>query len=378
MGRNTAVPPTGGRRLVLLAVLTLTFAACAESAYTPYAGGEEFELTVSQASWKGRIIGLVNLPRQYHHWDSISPEDAFTAVSPGDAAEMPEGRCVALLGELTILEESFGYPDLLNLPAFELPDLPGGGRLDAATGKCDTAEVLSAGYGFLGFASHLSTDETYHFFEPYYIEGEITGSAAVSVSSWYEENERRFEAPLLSSPPRVVRRTFARPASIGEGDSTPAEFSYTKTWGTNTLTWSGRIEGIIEIDVRSDAFLIETAGEWVHPSNRCIAVVGSETLPTEAERSELLGMTPYMAWLSIGLVVDERFISRSGNFQCLSYIFPYTVDPNFVERFRARFVSEDIGLLAVFLVPPEAEIEGVVTDPWGDETAFYEAVLIDL
>lgn len=85
-----------------------------------------------------------------------------------------------------------------------------------------------------------------------------------------------------------------------------------------------------------------------------------------------------MAWLSIGLVVDERFISRSGNFQCLPYIFPYTVDPNFVERFRARFVSEDIGLLAVFLVPPEAEIEGVVTDPWGDETAFYKAVFIDL
>ena len=83
-----------------------------------------------------------------------------------------------------------------------------------------------------------------------------------------------------------------------------------------------------------------------------------------------------MARPDIGLVVDKRIINPSSivNFQCSPYAFPHTVDPNLVDR----LVSEDMVLLYTFLLLPEAEIEGVVVDPWGDETAFYEAVLLNL
>ena len=376
----------GVRCLVLLAVLTLSLAACAESESTtndlafprlmstPYASGEEFELTVPRGpSWKGRIIGLVDLPRQYQSGLSSLSIEPFAAVSPEDAAEMPEGRCIALLGEQTLLREP-SYPDLLDLPKFELPDLQGGGALGTVMDKCDAAEVLAAGYGILGHAALLSTGESYPFFRLYFIEEEIPRSVTVSVGSWYEEAASQLEAYTLPSVPAVTRQTSAGFGPIGEGGSDAGEFSYTETWRNDTLTSSGRIEGIIEIDVRSDAFLIETAAEWVRPSSRCLAVVGSAALSHgEAEMPKWLELNLLMAWPDIGLVVGERVIRDSfNNLQCS----PYTVDidPNLFDR----LVSEDLFLLSTFLLPPEAEIEGVVVDPSGDEAAFYEAVLLDL
>ena len=378
MGRKTAASLPGVRRQLLLVVLMIAFAACAERA--SYSGGEEFELTVSEGpAWKGRIIGLVDLPRQYYsglYQSDLDQPDRFAAVTPEDAAEVPDGRCIALLGELTILREP-SYPDLWELPKFELPDLQGGGALDTAMDKCDTAEVLAAGYGILGRAALRSAGENYPFFEPFFIEGEIPSSVAVAVGSWYEEAASLLEAYTLSSVPTVARQTSAGFGLIREGGSGAGEFSYTETWRNDTLTWSGRIQGIIEIDVRSDAFLVETAGEWVRPSSRCLAVVGSAALSHgEAETPKWLEGNFLMARPDIGLVVDKRIINPSSivNFQCSPYAFPHTVDPNLVDR----LVSEDMVLLYTFLLLPEAEIEGVVVDPWGDETAFYEAVLLNL
>lgn len=385
MGRNPVVSLPGVRRRLLLAVLMVTFAACAESESTtsdlafprlmstPYSSGEEFELTVDQGpSWKGRIIGLVDLPRLYYaglYQSELYQPDPFAAVSSEDAAEVPEGRCIALLGELTLLREP-SYPDLLDLPKFELPDLQGGGALGTPMDKCDVAEVLAAGYGLLGFAALLSADESFPFFLPYYIKEEIPRSVAVSVGSWYEETSTGLlEASILSSVPRVTMADFQGGDLFGGGGSDAGEFSYTETWGTDTLTWSGRIEGIIEIDVPSDAFLIETAEEWVRPSSRCLAVVGSAALShVEAEMPEWLEWNLLMAWPDIGLVVDGRVIRGNSisNFQCSPYVYPYIVDPNLFDR-----------LLSTFLLPPDAEVEGVVVDPSGDETAFYEAIFLD-
>ena len=94
------------RLLRLVAILILTVVACARSETPPPPDkGMPFELEDGRTSWKGRIIGLVTVPRQY--------KDLFfgEAVNPEQAASMPEGTCIVLLGELSPIGNDY-VPDM--------------------------------------------------------------------------------------------------------------------------------------------------------------------------------------------------------------------------------------------------------------------------
>ena len=362
----------------LSAVLAFMLAACAGSApatnlatfprlsETPYSGEDRsFEVTVGRVTWEGRIIGLVDMPRQLR---GLLLE---AVVSPDAGLELPKGRCVALLGEITPLGTP-DPPDSVNLPWFWLSDIQGGSPIGGSQLSCDRTEVIAAGYGHHTGAVRIAKGESYPFFMPYYIEGEIPRTVVVSISSLLEEDDVTVETSGLFAVPPITRRSLPSIRLVELGDPDAGNFTYSQSRGTDTLTWSGRIEGLIEVDVFTDV-QVETTRGWVRPSGRCIAVVGSAILSYGgAERPEWIEWSIYsslLRWPVIGLVVGGRVVSIPFFSQCPPIPF-FTTDPDGV-------TIEDTIPIAVFFVPHEAEIEGVVVDPWGDETAVYEAAFLD-
>lgn len=348
MRRNRLFLRPWARRLVIFAVLTQVFVSCGES--EPIYTEVPFELEDGRTSWKGSIIGLVVMPRVYRDHFFGQP------VSPEQAAEMQAGQCVALLGELSPVRTR--VPDILDVPAFWLPGLEGGSPIGGrGTARCDTTAVRAAGYWMYGHAGVVPAGGSLPFYMPYYIESEISESVVVSVEYLIGGEGVTVETSLLAAVPPATRQpsTGARLIEVGEMDR--ATFVYSRTWETDTITWSGNVHGLKEYDLPAGYVLSETGQGWTDPHWRCIAVLGSWTLSYDsAEKPQWFGGNTLL-WPTIGLIAGGRVIN-SDHSQCSIPHYDFGLDPGSVLR--------------IFSVPSDVEIEGVMVDPWGEAPARYE------
>ena len=354
MRRNRLFLRPWARGLVLFAVLTQVVVACGEPELTY--SEVPFELDDGRTSWKGNIIGLVAMPRMYldeHFGQSVSPEQA---------AEIQAGHCVAILGELSPVR--INVPDIFDVPGFWLPALEGGSPIGGRSrSRCDMTEVRAAGYWFYTLAGIVPAGRSFPFYIPYYIEGAISEPVIVSIESLYGDASAKVETSMLAAIPSVTWQSSTGTRLIEMEDMDTATFAYTQTWGSDTITWSVDFGGLIEYDLRSGYVLSETNQGWSDPRWQCIAVVGSATLSHEGvEKPQWLDANPLMMWPSIGLVADGRVINRE-YYQC-----PYL--PSAYDL--AGLTIEDPGPgMMIFSVPHDVEVEGVMVNPWGDESARY-------
>lgn len=353
MKRNRLVLRPWARRMVLFAVLAQVVVACGES--EPTYSEVPFRLDDGRTAWEGNVIGLVTMPRMYRDHYFGRP------VSLEQAAQMRKGQCVVLLGELSAVRTD--VPDLIDVPTFWLPGLEGGSPIGGGgTERCDLTEVRAAGYWFYAHAGLIPAGASLPFYMPYYIEGEMSESVAVSVEYLFGEIGVTVETSLLAAMPLATRQPAKGARLIEVGDLDSATFAYPQTWGSDTMTWSVNLEELIEYEVPAGYVLTETNEGWTDPRWRCIAAVGSATRSHEGpEKPQWFGDT--LTWSpSIGLIADGRVVDR-GLSQCF---VPHSYD-------LAGFAIEDFGsVLAIFSVPHDVEIEGVMVDPWGEAPARYE------
>ena len=198
-------------------------------------------------------------------------------------------------------------------------------------------------------------------------------SVVVSIQSIWEMDDGSgvtVETSMLGAIPPARQQSLTEIRLIEVGNPDIATFTYSRTRESRTATWSGHIDGLIELEVLSDRVLIETVQGWTEPRGRCLAVIGSAALSYDgANKPEWLRGNVFMAWPSIGLIADGRVVPSNYSGRCLPFATPMHL---------GGLASEGATtLLPSFFVPHESKIEGIVVDPWGDETAGYEAVFLD-